>query len=173
MSSRAFFISDLHLGHKKIIEFSAGLRECSSIEAHDAWIVSQWNSVVKKRDVVYVLGDVAFSRGGLLKASGLNGTKKLVLGNHDRFKLEEYEAVGFSIIGGIVSYKEFWLTHAPIHPDQLRKKYNIHGHTHASRIEDDRYINVCVESFYGVPVSIEQIRESIECNANRQVRVVE
>jgi calcineurin-like phosphoesterase family protein len=159
MSTKVFFISDLHLGHKKIIEFSALLRECKSVESHDEWIIKQWNSVVTERDVVYVLGDIAFSKDGLAKAERLTGIKKMVFGNHDRFKIAEYEAVGFSVIGGIVKYKEFWLTHAPIHPDELRGKRNIHGHVHHRSIDDDRYINVCVENVGGVPIFLDDVRK--------------
>lgn len=132
---------------------------CESVEAHDAWVINQWNSVVTKRDVVYVMGDIAFSRDGLAKAERLNGIKKMIFGNHDGYKISEYEAVGFSVIGGIVKYKEFWLTHAPIHPEELRGKRNIHGHVHHRSIDDDRYINVSVENVGGVPIFLDDIRK--------------
>jgi len=152
-----FFISDLHLGHKRIIEFSKESRESSSIEAHNQWIITQWNSVVGKRDTVYCLGDIAFSRDGLQLCNELNGIKKAILGNHDGFSIEDYQSVGFKILPSIYKYKQWWLTHAPIHPQELRGKGNIHGHVHSNSIDDIRYMNVCVENVQK-PVSLDEVR---------------
>ena len=53
-----YFISDLHLGHRKILEYSPA-RGGKTIDEHDEWLVSQWNSVVRnKKDLVWVLGDI-------------------------------------------------------------------------------------------------------------------
>lgn len=158
MSAKVFFISDLHLGHKRIIEFSLDHRECETVDSHDEWIIKQWNSVVTKRDVVYILGDIAFSKDGLSKVSRLSGIKKMIFGNHDGYKISEYDAVGLKIIGGLVRYKEFWLSHAPIHPEELRGKKNIHGHVHQRSLDDDRYINVSVENVGGIPIFLDAIR---------------
>ena len=81
------FIADLHLGH----EFVAKHRGFASIEEHDEHIIKQWNSVVHKRDLTYILGDVTMEKTDsypLLKR--LNGQKKVVLGNHDRPAQLEY-----------------------------------------------------------------------------------
>ena len=65
---------------------------------------------------------------------------------------------------GLYKYKEFWLSHAPIHPCELRGKRNIHGHVHQNHVmdehhkRDNRYINVCVENTDGAPVSLDKIR---------------
>lgn len=77
-----FFTSDIHLGHKKVSE----IRGFKTTEEHDAHIISTWNSVVSKKDVVYLLGDVALGAYvyalDLIK-NELNGTKHLISGNHD------------------------------------------------------------------------------------------
>jgi len=159
MSAKVYFISDLHLGHSKILQFASEFRGGSTVDEHDEWIISQWNSIVRKGDVVYVLGDVAFSREGLEKVKQLKGHKKLVSGNHDVYGFSEYEAVGFKMLSGIYKYKEFWLTHAPIHPNELRGRKNIHGHLHQKLIDDERYINVCVERLNGVPIFLDDIRQ--------------
>lgn len=159
MSGKVYFISDLHLGHKKILQFSSEWREGNTIDEHDEWIVEQWNSVVRKNDVVYLLGDVAFSRDGLAKCERLNGFKKLIMGNHDQFRVEDYTAVGFRVLGGMIKFKGFWLSHAPVHPAELRGCKNIHGHVHSESIDDARYINVCVEAQDGLPRLLEEIRQ--------------
>lgn len=158
MSAKVYFISDLHLGHNKILEFSGQFRGGNTTEEHDEWIIEKINSVVTKRDVLYILGDIAFTKDGLSKVSRINGIKKLVTGNHDKFSLSDYEAVGLKILTGLYRYKEFWLSHAPIHPDELRGKKNIHGHVHSKSIGGDRYINACVEACGGVPIFLDEIR---------------
>lgn len=49
-------------------------------------LIRRWNEVVKPEDTVYHLGDFAFSRPDKTNeiASQLNGTKFIVLGNHDK-----------------------------------------------------------------------------------------
>jgi len=170
MSSRVFIISDLHLDHKRILDFSGTTRYGHNVHEHDEWIIAQWNSVVRKRDVVKVLGDVAFSREGLAKCARLNGTKHLTMANHDKYPVEEYMKY-FKIKPGLESYKGFWLSHCPIHPCELRGKKNIHGHVHMNSVTytkpefgggyaaDPDYINVCVEAVDGVPVLFDDIKE--------------
>ena len=51
----------------------------------------------------------------------------------------------FDEVHSLVKYKGTWLSHAPIHQDELRGCVNIHGHTHYHVIDDERYINVCSE----------------------------
>lgn len=151
-------ISDLHMGHKNILGFSGDLRGGGNIDEHDTWLINQWNSVIKKRDTVFVLGDVAMSKAALCRCKQLNGSKKLLMGNHDDFPISDYIYLGdFEVIGqGLHRYRKTWLSHAPIHPDELRGKINIHGHVHYKSIklngrDDPRYKNVCVEMSYGIP----------------------
>lgn len=161
--SKVYLIGDLHLGHDKILHFSP-MRGGTTTEEHDKWIIDQWNSVVTKRDTVWVLGDVAFSAEALhLKVGQLKGNKILVRGNHDRQDTKEYMRY-FSHIYGIVKKNGFWITHAPVHPQELRGKRNIHGHVHQNHIMngdviDDRYINVSVENCNGIPVLFDSIIE--------------
>ena len=153
----AYFISDLHLGHKNVLKFSPS-RQGACIEEHDEILIDKWNTIVSKRDTCYVLGDVAWTRIALQKASRLKGNKHLITGNHDLFRLEEY-AVYFKVRPGILKYKGMWLSHAPIHPLELRGKLNVHGHVHTETVPDSRYLNVCVEALNGYPISLEEINE--------------
>lgn len=167
-------ISDLHLGHKNILKYSGALRGGTTSEEHDQWIIDQWNSVVKKCDLVYVLGDVAWNTEHLKKLKKMKGQKTLVRGNHDTNNakhLLEY----FNDVQGLISYRStFWLSHAPVHPQELRGRYNLHGHVHQNSILkedgelDPRYINCCVEMSYGVPQSLDALfekhREKVQQN---------
>ena len=157
------FIADLHLGHKNILKFAGDYRIGPTIHEHDWWLVRQWNRVVTTRDFVWVLGDVAFDVEALDVLNYMNGTKGLILGNHDKFDLGVYRKY-FKEIHGFKKRNGFWLSHAPMHPNELRGRPNIHGHIHQN-IEvldgDTRYIPVCVELCAGCPVSIDDIRNGV------------
>jgi calcineurin-like phosphoesterase family protein len=162
---RKFVISDLHLGHTNILKYSNGLRGGTTPEEHDQWIIDQWNSVVTKHDLVYVLGDVAMNRQALALVKKLKGSKHLCKGNHDIESLQAYQEY-FATIYGIHNYKRtFWMTHAPVHPGSLRGLFNLAGHTHQNSVTlsdgsiDHRYINCCVESTYGIPQSLDVLFE--------------
>ena len=163
--SQVYFISDLHLGHKRILDFAGNLRSfASSPEEHDEVLVDRIASTVTKRDVLFILGDVAMDLEALDKLSRVRSLQmNLVRGNHDIFSEEVYLKY-FDKILGFAKYKGFWLSHAPIHPHELRGKINLHGHVHGNSVTDmfggydKRYINCCVENCNGYPISLESIR---------------
>jgi len=155
-----FFIADLHLGHDNICDYEGARRGSpTNIDEHDDWIMYQWNSVVRKQDLVWVLGDVAFSHEGLHKLKRMNGSKHLILGNHDTFTNTKYYEY-FNRIHGFMKYKKMWLSHSPIHPMSLRGLKNIHGHTHGSKPDNDNYICVSVEHLNGMPLALDDINKN-------------
>jgi calcineurin-like phosphoesterase family protein len=158
--SKKWIISDLHLGHENILKYSGSLRGGTTSEEHDAWLIDQINSTVKKGDLLYILGDVAFDEESLSLVKKIK-TKQLILirGNHDILTVNKYMDY-FQQIHGLLSYRgTFWLSHAPIHPLELRGKINLHGHVHQKSIPDENYINCCVEMTYGVPQSLDDLFE--------------
>lgn len=169
--SIVYFLSDLHLGHKRILEFSGKLREGNTADEHDSILITKWNSKVRKRDLVYVLGDVCMHKD-LSILDQLQGRKILIRGNHDTFSTTEY-LEHFEEVYGIMKYKRFWLSHAPIHPDELRGCYNIHGHVHGNSISngygeyDKRYINVCCEVNLCYPIPFKDIVDGTYWNYKR------
>ena len=123
------FIADLHLGH----QFIATHRGFESVEQHDEHIIEQWNSVVHKRDLTYILGDVTMEKAdSYVLLDRLNGTKRVVLGNHDLPKHIPKLLQHVQSVSGMEKYKGIFLTHCPIHPMELehRVSRNIHGHIH-------------------------------------------
>lgn len=157
-----WFCSDLHFGHKNIQKF----RECvNSEEDNRAMIKLFWNKLITKRDVVYVLGDACFTMETISDFGELPGRKILIRGNHDLLNTSVYLKY-FEEVYGLLKYKEFWLSHAPIHPDELRGKMNLHGHVHYHSIPDKRYFNCCVENLmetYKQPlVHLDMIRKDYE-----------
>jgi len=98
-------------------------------------LISNWNDIVSKEDLVWVLGDFTLSRNVLrIKyfLDRLNGTKKLIKGNHDTLSIAKYVEAGFAavydhpiIIGGFVI-----LSHEPIFVNENTPYYNYYGHVH-------------------------------------------
>lgn len=153
-----YFISDLHLGHSNLLNWTIG-RQGASMDEHDEWITDVIAETVTKRDKLYILGDVAFDIDKLPLLKKIKADMVLVRGNHDEYDLDVYLEY-FSDVKGFMQYKEFWLSHAPIHPEELRGHANIHGHVHHNTIQDERYVNVCVENLpLGKPISLDKIRE--------------
>lgn len=154
--SNVFFISDTHFGHENAIKFRV---QFSSIKEHDEYIVNRWNSTVGENDTVYHLGDFSFrtTQEYIDKVrSRLNGSIKLVTGNHDTIIPKDVE-----VLTGIYEYNKIWLSHAPIHPNELRGRVNIHGHVHASTIADKNYINVSCENINFTPINLKIIKHLI------------
>ncbi len=142
--SEPYFCSDLHFGHKRIGEFRSYLG-ITSEEDNRARIKQDWCQLVTKRDIVYVLGDACFTMETVVDFATLPGKKILIRGNHDLLDTQVYLKY-FDDIYGILKYKGMWLSHPPIHPDELRNKVNLHGHVHNSTIPDSRYFNCCPEN---------------------------
>lgn len=165
--SRVFTIGDLHFGHRNILKFTTRKTYVSTIEEHDALIVSNWNEVVrKKEDLVYVLGDVAWTRESAeIHLPQLNGRKILIAGNHDPYGLVKPY---FDKIFGAYEKRGCIFTHIPVHPSQLynptrRWEFNIHGHLHDDHIKfsdgrpDLNYINVSAEKVEMTPIPLDLV----------------
>lgn len=164
-----FFISDLHFGHKRITNFTCGLgkkyRTGNNYLENMHTIITNWNKVVNKRDLVWVLGDIAFSQEGFDALFELNGRIKMVRGNHDNYFSTEDWLKRVETVEGLVQYKGYWLSHCPLHPDELRGRKNIHGHVHHNSIRnkydntyDPRYINACCEAVNETPMPFDLIK---------------
>lgn len=161
--SATFFIGDLHLGHKKAVTF----RPWPTVEEHDEALIAAWNRTVRKTDTVYVCGDVAFGAAAITKVGRLNGTKKLVAGNHDTASTRAY-LEHFTRVVGCAEVNGWLVTHIPVHESQFaRWPLNIHGHTHARALDDQRYFCVSAEQVGYAPITVEQIAAARPNVANK------
>ena len=149
---KRFVIADLHLGHKKILDFEPARAHFTDLDHMHRSIIVRWNNVVGEKDTVYVLGDVAFRKDALPLMSRMKGRKILIKGNHDLFGLEYYtpyfdDIRACHVIGGVI------LTHIPVHDSQkARYKLNIHGHLHSHKLDDPFYKCVSVEQIDFTPM---------------------
>ena len=160
--STNYFIGDLHIGHRNIYKF----RGFESNQVHDDFIMDNIKRTVSKRDILWLLGDCFFNPESInfLRELLDNVTDniKFVLGNHDTDKNQKVinELIDQRLmqeVHGVYKKRFFWLTHVPMHPDELRGKVCIHGHTHNHIIDDDRYLNVCCEQVNYTPISQDEV----------------
>lgn len=157
--NQVFFIADTHFGHRNICKYRP---QFSCSDEHDELLIENWNSkITKKNQQVWVLGDVCIKNkyydfDALL--SRLNGTLHIIPGNH--CYTPAYSK--FHVAQSLVAKYGFWLSHCPIHPNELRGRKNIHGHVHNQTIVDNRYINVCCENIGYSPVDLDEILNQIK-----------
>lgn len=143
--SNVWFAGDLHLGHRNIAKFRTIFQD--EME-HREWVVKMINATVGKRDKIFFTGDTVLHKDALECIEQIKcGSKVLILGNHctERVHITDLTKV-FDHIHGMLKYRDFWITHAPLHPEELRGKRNVHGHVHDSTVADPRYINTSIES---------------------------
>lgn len=162
--ARVFFTSDLHFGHKNLCQ---GLRGMTAEES-DKLIIDNWNKVVTKRDLVYVLGDITMENQNDIPKyiSQLNGRIVLIGGNHDTKQCcDVYRKLGITVMG-CLKYKGFLCTHVPVHPYEIEREHkqlfrgNIHGHIHCNQTDFNfgpLYYNVNTELHNYTPVAFDDL----------------
>lgn len=170
-----FFTSDTHFGHKSVIRFCK--RPFTSVEEMDEAMISRWNAVVGKCDVIYHLGDVSFYGATKTREilSRLNGYKILIRGNHDdkeRAMVNQGFQAAFD--SGVISHNGaiFRLSHFPYKGQEHDKRdfsekalddhgdWLLHGHVHDVWLKKNKMINVGVDKWEFAPVSIDEILEA-------------
>lgn len=156
-----YFTSDWHLGHKVITKYRSQFK---TIEEHDNAIFAEAEKLTK-RDIIFVIGDFLFDCDDfeyyLERISKLSCRIKLIMGNHDSLKLySQTIAKNIEIQLPLFTYKSFWISHCPIHPDELRNRIgNIHGHLHNAILDDNRYFDVGLDKNNFKFINWEDIKE--------------
>lgn len=172
-----FFISDMHFGHQNMCSFlnydGTKARAFNNYLEADETMIQNWNDMVHDEDVVYVLGDVAYSCRKEYADSilvRLKGQKKLIAGNHDLWSTQWY-LKHFKYVRATSHMDNFFFSHIPIHRDSRgRFKLCVHGHIHnadvmycdkdGNYVKDPFYYNVCVDYHYRYrPVPYEDIQQ--------------
>lgn len=141
-----YFTSDLHLGHPAAIKF--GNRPFRDVEEMNKTLISNFNSIIKPNDTVYILGDIAYrlpveKTNELIKK--LNGKKILIRGNHDKkYDKRLFEGI-YDYLEISLNKKKIVLMHYPMLEwnCSFHGSYQFHGHIHS---KGDEYNKECKEN---------------------------
>lgn len=180
-----YFTSDCHFGHTNIIKYEQRdmKMNISGTMEHDQKLISNWNSIVKPKDLVIILGDFSFHKPEITMSilRQLNGHKVLIEGNHDCNFLKN-KSFDRSLFEEIAEYKEYHyrgyhlcLMHYPIHSfKHMDKKPNpyihVHGHIHSyPSLECKHSYNAGVDVNDYKPVHINTIIQ--KCLDNKEGKI--
>ena len=162
-----YFTSDLHLGHRGIIEMQN--RPFKNVEEMNRVIVDNYNEVVHKNDTVYFLGDIShhmpIERVNEL-LSMMKGKKILIKGNHDKkYAPGLFEEIcDFKAVS--LNGQYFALMHYPMlsWPKKNSGSIQLHGHIHSdesynsqNKKDNVKRYDVGVDANQFRPVSVKQI----------------
>lgn len=164
VKNKIWVTSDTHFGHKNILVYEAAARPFANRDEMNEAMIERWNEKVGPNDVVFHLGDFAFSTPNRIRGitERLNGRKILLLGNHDRVRKFDWEHLGFDLVlkHPFIMDDKFIFSHEPLEeiPDG---KINVYGHVHGSsyfNTLDRNRICVCVERWNCAPIEYEFIK---------------
>ena len=170
-----YFTADTHFGHQNIINLSK--RPFQSLAQMHQTLISNWNARVQPQDEIYILGDFSY-RGQVGEVNQilarLNGTKYLIVGNHDGFiDQADFDPSAFAWIKPYYvlchEKRKFVLFHYPILEWQgfFGNAIHLYGHVHNSAKEPaqrarldvlgPRALNVGVDVNDFFPLSINEV----------------
>lgn len=158
-----WFISDTHFNHANFLNFTdeAGnkIRPFATVQEMDECMITRWNERIKPGDRVYHLGDFGMNstyNNELLPK--LNGTKRLILGNHDTVKGDLVNHFKKITMWRYFRELDFVCTHVPLREDSMFKiTFNLHGHIHQQPSPSLRHLNMCVEHWDYRPVHLDEV----------------
>lgn len=173
MNKRIWFTSDWHLGHKNILKLSR--RPFGEIEHHDDTIINNFNDCVKKDDIVYILGDLAWTQSYENYKrifQRLNGDKRIIVGNHDNKQI----LIRCQKEGLITSVKDtqtiqigddrIFLSHFPYREWNgfYHGAYHLYGHCHGNIDDYKQSTDIGVDCWEYEPVDWNEVKAYIDNN---------
>lgn len=174
-----FYLSDLHLAHSNIIP--ACSRPFPTVEEMDHFLIQAWHDRLRKRDEIFVVGDLMFLSRKMDPLPYLNALKgpriHLILGNHDFWinrvpKPERFFISLLPVLRTTDGGKDLLLCHDPAQGLPLLgpNETLIYGHTHNNtnrpyeaelRRLGDRALNCGADITGFRPVTLDEL---IQCN---------
>lgn len=133
-----WFSSDLHISHKRILEFGRG-QHFASLEEHDEILIGNIQTCVQPDDTLYLLGDILMgeAKGNAKRWLDLiPGQVRFVQGNHDHgASLQAMYDQPNWVSCGLAEWlpkKRIFMCHYPLEvwPEMKRGGIHLHGHSH-------------------------------------------
>lgn len=182
---RAWFTSDFHHQHKKIVEYTNRDVETTQ-EDHDEYFRDVWNALIRPTDTVFHLGDFSFSTKPerlIPYVQSLNGRKIFIKGNHDtKANIKHYTSAGVECHDYLevkIKGQSICMFHFPM-VTWHRKQYgawHLFGHVHGNMdpsLEQGKMLDVGLDSAYNIlgehrPFRFEEIAAIMQTKQDKQV----
>ena len=165
MMPRTWLTADTHFHHRRVIDLCS--RPFSDVAEMHETMVSRWNAIVGRSDVVWHLGDFAWrDRDGEAAAifSRLSGRKHLVVGNHDgdavrALPWESQQQMAQVVVDG----QRLHLCHYPLLEWQgfHRGAWHLFGPVHGAVEGVGASLDVGVDEWDFGPVSLDDVRRRL------------
>ena len=167
-----YFTADTHLNHPALaniraFKFGLGFK---STKEHDEFIITNWNSVVRKGDEVYLLGDFCFGSHEIVRSmrTRLNGKIHLIMGSHDRANKIHNLPELFASISDLKTIKidaqKIVLCHYAMRVWAYSHygSWHLYGHSHRNLEGWGKSFDVGVDCWNYYPISIDKVVEEME-----------
>lgn len=187
--NKIWFTADPHFFHKNIIKYVG--RPFKNIEEMNETLLTNWNKLVKKDDLIFVLGDFCLGStkdcGNVL--SKLNGNKVLIIGNHEKSVLKSvvnrdffnggiYERLEIRVNDKEVSdeFQDLILDHYTMTTwnKSHRGAWQLFGHVHGLLDNNlnlsPNQMDVGVDSHDYSPISYDRVKEIITQRNLRKIK---
>lgn len=165
---REFVIGDPHFYDPNIIHFCD--RDFDNVKEMNEFMIDCWNSVVKRDDTVFVLGDF-FDMSNCDQVeveeivNRLNGNIILIVGNHDTH-LERFANTQVAIIKYPIVKDGFWImSHEPMFVTTSAPYANIFAHVHTNpmyKTVSNRSYCVSAERLNYIPALLSEIKTAVK-----------
>jgi calcineurin-like phosphoesterase family protein len=158
-----FFTSDHHFSHNNIIKFCN--RPFSSVTEMNDEMIDRYNSVVNKRDIVFIVGDFSFDTKPKNHFDKLNGQKFLIKGNHDKKKTIDLPWAGvFDIKEVVINKQPIVLHHYSMRSwnKSFHGSWHLYGHSHGTLPPHGLSFDVGVDTNNFYPYSFDDVVEKMK-----------
>lgn len=168
-----YYISDPHFGHANIIRLCS--RPFDSVEEMDKVIMENWNLRVSDSDDIYILGDLMFrnTRPPEYYLERLKGRKHLMVGNHDRIWMKDFDAAKYfesidNLLYIVDEGRQVVMCHYPMMTwPHAKRSFMVFGHIHNNFDADywpfiersELMLNAGVEVNGYMPVTLDEMKE--------------
>ena len=168
-----WFTADTHFGHKNIIKYCN--RPFGSVEEMDDVLIQNWNSKIKKNDVVYFLGDLALQKHKYY-LSHLNGKINIIRGNHDKLIKNSWVKTVPNIVSisdiKVIRINGAYITLSHYALRNWCKSYygqwHLYAHSHGRLVHYGKSFDVGVDSHDYYPINFGDVQKIIKRISNGQ-----
>ena len=166
-----FVTADPHFGHKNILKYCK--RPFSNVNEMDEALITNWNKIVQPDDEIHVVGDFAFCCTmdyALNIMKRLNGSKHLIIGNHDALALDmnnirpgSWKSIK-DLSETIINGQKIVLCHYALRTwhHSYKGVGHLFGHTHGTLPPYGKSFDCGVDSWNYTPLNSHQITQKLD-----------